>query len=410
MTTEIQNLFKQVGTIIKHYKKVEKIKGESFNVFSILNMETKENSTHSAFIAELLNPLGSHQKGTCFLKYFIEIVINKIKDNEANLPLSQFDIKTAKVNVEYSIGERNDKLKTGGRIDIFIRDDNGYTICIENKINAIDQYAQIQRYYNYNTDKNTVIYLNLDGSSPSNESKRKLEDDKDFCIISYQENIVKWLEYCQKESVDIPILRESIRQYIILIKKLTNQTINYDMETEIYQLIKNNYTEARTITNNIEKVELKIVDEFLNDVIIELKEQLGDEWIINKSSDISASWAGILIKHNKWPDKISIKVEGQSKIHKQQSVYGIIANKTNWDRNLIKSECSKISHLNEGFKESNVWPCYKPIFNFGHQNTFQKLLVPSERKDFLEKISERLTNLAFECKIPFFELGKTKQE
>lgn len=406
MTTELQNLLKQAKTIIKHYKKVEKIKGESFNVFSILKMETKENSTHSAFIAELLNPKGAHQKGTCFLDIFVQMILNKINDNEANLPLSEFDISTAKVIVEHSIGGRNDKLKTGGRIDIFIRDDNGYTICIENKINAVDQFAQIERYYKYNQQKNTVVYLNLDGSNPSKESKQNLEEEKDFCLISYQENIVKWLEHCQKESVDIPILRESIRQYIILIKKLTNQTINYEMETEIFQLIKNNYSEARTIKNNIEKVELKIVTEFLSELVTELKNELGSDWDIKKSSDISASWAGISLRYDKWPEKISIKLEGQSKIHKQQAIYGVIANKTNWDRKLIKTECSKLTALSNGFKESNTWPFFKPIFNFGHYSTFKKLLVQSDRNELIQKVSRKLIDLAIECKAPFENLKK----
>lgn len=47
-----------------------KNKGELFNTFSILKMETAENKTHSNFIAELLNPKGSHLKGSIFLERF----------------------------------------------------------------------------------------------------------------------------------------------------------------------------------------------------------------------------------------------------------------------------------------------------------------------------------------------------
>lgn len=44
-----------------------------FNVFEILKLQSNENRTHSAFIAELLNPHGSHLIGTTFLKLFLEV-------------------------------------------------------------------------------------------------------------------------------------------------------------------------------------------------------------------------------------------------------------------------------------------------------------------------------------------------
>lgn len=58
--------------ILEHQKELIRVKGESFNLFSILKMESKENSTHSAFLGELLNPKGSHLLGDVFLRLFLK--------------------------------------------------------------------------------------------------------------------------------------------------------------------------------------------------------------------------------------------------------------------------------------------------------------------------------------------------
>src|SRR5690606_24060533 len=136
-----------------------RLKGENFNVFSILNMEHKENGTHSAFLGELLNPNGSHSKGNLFLKLFLQIVGN----NTINL-------ENASVILEKHIGIRDDANLLGGRVDIYITDLVN-SICIENKIYAADQNVQLQRYCNHNKEYNTVYYLTLDGSDASKESK-----------------------------------------------------------------------------------------------------------------------------------------------------------------------------------------------------------------------------------------------
>ncbi len=68
----MKNLLSQVSSIIQQYEKVAELTGENFNVFKILKVETKEVKTHSAFIAELLNPQGSHGQGDVFLKLFVE--------------------------------------------------------------------------------------------------------------------------------------------------------------------------------------------------------------------------------------------------------------------------------------------------------------------------------------------------
>ena len=71
---ELKEVLKKIvlGQIRKLHESAE-LTGENFNVFSILQMESAEVKTHSAIIAELLNPQGSHSQGTLFLKLFLQL-------------------------------------------------------------------------------------------------------------------------------------------------------------------------------------------------------------------------------------------------------------------------------------------------------------------------------------------------
>src|SRR5690606_22821226 len=112
--------------------------------------------------------------------------------------------------------------------------------CIENKIYAGDQNGQVLRYWAHNRGGNTVLYLTLDGREPEEGSKKTLEAGKDFVCISYKETILEWLQECLAYSAEDAILRESIRQYIILIKKLTGQLTDKRMEKDLENLLLSN--------------------------------------------------------------------------------------------------------------------------------------------------------------------------
>jgi hypothetical protein len=118
----IQRLLKEVNQLQKHQREIEKIKGETFNIFSILGVESKENKTHSSFVAELLNPKGSHYMGSLFLKAFL----NQIKYN------GNLNIATASVTKEYYVGKR--KNISGGRIDILTLASERFSILPKNHV------------------------------------------------------------------------------------------------------------------------------------------------------------------------------------------------------------------------------------------------------------------------------------
>jgi len=189
----------------------------------VLGMETSEVNTHSQLLAELLNPKGTHGLGDVFLRLWLE-----------QLGIEDFDSSGASCFAEYFIGPVTPT--EGGRIDLLIAH-KSQRIIIENKIFAGDQVNQLLRYYNFDS-KAPLYYLTLFGTAPSMEStgKGQLKPDQYTCI-SYATDVLQWLEKCRKEAADVPVLRETITQYIALIKKLTNQHFDGKMQTQLVNTI-----------------------------------------------------------------------------------------------------------------------------------------------------------------------------
>ena len=59
------------------FNRHRKQSGEDFNIFSVMSMESDEVFTHSALLAELLNPSGSHGLGSAPLKLFVHRILGK---------------------------------------------------------------------------------------------------------------------------------------------------------------------------------------------------------------------------------------------------------------------------------------------------------------------------------------------
>ena len=58
----------------KQVKERKRKEGDFFNVFNTIGLRTEEVRLHSAFIAELLNPKGSHGLSYHFLQAFLETI------------------------------------------------------------------------------------------------------------------------------------------------------------------------------------------------------------------------------------------------------------------------------------------------------------------------------------------------
>jgi hypothetical protein len=225
---EIESFLKQITGINKRYEEIARATGENFNVFNVLRLTRKE-LIHSEFLATLLDPEGVHEKGNIFIKLFFEILRNAYPDVAQDFPCEDL-----RVNRELPI-RFNHKYKMGGNIDIVITDRiSQKQIFIENKIDSGDEPKQLIRYHEENQDA-IIIYLTLDGHPPSNDSTG--DGQVKYIGISYRDHILKWLDLCKKETVDNPFLRETINQYILLIKQLTGQARSKEMSDEILRCI-----------------------------------------------------------------------------------------------------------------------------------------------------------------------------
>lgn len=218
---ELTKLIKQVSAILvreKTQQEEKRKRGERFNIFEILGLQTSEVRLHSAIIAELLNPKGNHGLGDKLLKAFIDDIITK------QLTFNM-DTSSTEVIVEYPIGPISEDGTEGGRIDILLKDNEKQTIIIENKIYAGDQKCQLLRYNNYackteqlSKDQYIILYLTLDGVQASDYSTG--ENDFKYYCISYRNDILKWLEHCLCIAALQPLVRETIQQYINTIKTI----------------------------------------------------------------------------------------------------------------------------------------------------------------------------------------------
>lgn len=250
---QFKSLLTQVAALNTHYRTINSLTGEDFNIFRILKLETSEVRLHSAFLATLLDPKGSHGQKDAFLKLFIDYFCFK-----QNI----IDTTSCRVEIEKHAGFVNEDGTEGGRIDIIISDKAGNHIIIENKIYAGDQRHQLTRYYNHSPNAD-LMYITLDGKLPSKDSFGELIRDTHFKCYSYKTDVIAWLEDCRKEVVIFPIVRESITQYINLIKYLTNQSINQSMQEELNQLMLNNLEASFTIADSLDKtLDVLLQDDF----------------------------------------------------------------------------------------------------------------------------------------------------
>ncbi len=398
MSQNIKLLLSEINLIRKHYDEIATLTGENFNVFKILKLTTNE-LRHSAFIAELLNPNGNHGQKDVFLKLFLE---------QINIPDFSFNTESANAISEYDIGTINKDKTEGGRIDILIIDKHyKKSIIIENKIYAPDQNNQIERYYNYAIKKFSnflIIYLTLDDNrKPPKDATDKPEILKRLKCVTYQEKIINWLENCQKEAVNLPIIRESIQQYIHLLKNLTGKSINKIMGNDIIKdIIKNaeNYDAFLSIQEiNGDKVREVLLDKltqqieaYANKNNMTLREKPTIKGILEMDEYIN-----LLIRESKQNTSIVIGWDNEDG---DQFYYGInteakdeaVINeiKTKWDKTFGQS-CSTTDVVlcSNNFDYFQTWrrdkETWKSIVN---DEMFDKIIQPK-----LEKMYESIKSI-----------------
>ena len=279
----IENFFHDLFAAYEQQKSYhdERVKnGDYFNVFNVLGLSSNETRTHSAFLAELLNPYGSHGMGDLFLKNFLLY---------AHIEDLNLETKNAYVEVERSIGEIDEDYEHGGRIDLIVESAAGKGIIIENKIYAVDQPKQLVRYHNYaeaTYSDYRLLYLSLDKGEASVDSTKgnnvQLISGEDYLSITYRNEILKWLNDCLEELPKDKVVYIILKQYIDLLKQLTYQMEENNIVLDVLKK-EENWAFTLEVLKNADSWKNKVWIEFIS-ILREKVEKNG--WILENTDVI----------------------------------------------------------------------------------------------------------------------------
>ena len=368
----IENLLNQVTIISRKNAEILDATGGRFNMFQMCGVNHYEN-THSAIIAEFLNPNGTHGLKSKLLECFIDTLGN-------DFIMKDFNYENASVRTEHSTEE--------GRIDILIEDSSqNKAIIIENKIYAKDGKEQLKRYDRYAKKyKNgyQILYLTLLGVDASLQSGEGVP----YLPISHKDNIINWLEKCVAIAARFPMVRETLIQYINHLKQLTNQDMDSKNEEEITSILSNiEYLKAaKAIALNYPKVFNAIIEKHFSPKMKEFAEQKGLEYHYEESEE---RYVKFYFTNSKWQGKwwIGFTFEGK------QWHYGICNNPNTYR---ISDENREIirKHLNDleikSRKESDWWPFYAYLSNLT-LDTWENDIINSDK--FLNECQEKIERL-----------------
>lgn len=386
-------LFEKLNILYYKYEKLEK--ADSFNIFSILLKKHDEVNLHSRFIAEILSPQGSHNMGDKFLKAFIE-----------QCEIEDFVIDKSTVLTEYR------------DIDVFIKSgDEKQGIIIENKIYASDQYKQLERYHEIIKGEGyksiLIFYLSLDGHEPKEDSVGELAKEK-IKLLSYQVDILNWIERCIEISALMPLVRETLSQYFNLIKELTNQSYMEEHIKDLMELLGEgqNAYHAKTIADNWRHIRWHAEYNFWRDLENSLNVKykiLGDlkwsEWYLNSVIHYSRNrdpWYGIMfeiLEVREYSFRCFIE-RGEEDLY-----YGLVLYKDNqrvkihneYENNFaqqIKEVCQ-----NEVENFWLGWNVISPNINFQSFNSQAlEIINPVKRSNFIHELVIEIDKFVVDCK------------
>jgi len=256
-----ETLLAEALEIVKRYRKSACEQGLAFNVFDVLGRSADEVNGHSAIIAELLDPKGSHGQGARFLNLFLERLRAKDAGGLQDLPN---DLEKRNWTV------RREKRFSGdqtGRIDIALESrgvKKPILIIIENKIYAEDQERQLQRYWDYgqaNKYDTYILYLTISGHEPSEHTVGEMSEEGKhrITLISYGVFVCEWMEDCIQAAAKLPHIRETLVQYQWLVRRLAGRGISKEMTMELADKISDaeSFQAAKALEEAVDEVKIR---------------------------------------------------------------------------------------------------------------------------------------------------------
>ena len=248
-------------------KEIERIEREKqnngFNLFTISSYNSYLENFHSDVIALLLSPKERHLQKEKFFKLFLSFLIEKYG-----------------AIIDENNYQNYEVLREKGRIDIWIKDKiSKRCIIIENKINdAIDMPNQIERYYDYASEKgylvDNIVYLTLNGKKNAPKVGKKEIDDKIIDIVAFaqdEKNLCNdWLFNCYIEAKERKDDDSStfIYQYIKLIKHMSLIVMDNELKKDFYEVVSDeqNRKKARILVTLLNELETYRMDLFMEKI------------------------------------------------------------------------------------------------------------------------------------------------
>ena len=239
-----------------------------FNLLSIIEKDRDEAHIHSKVLYNLLSQNWGKKDKETFLTLFLkelgieeEIIYNKTWEVTRE---KAFDLDTVK-----------------GRLDFEIKSKD-YIYIIEMKIDAGDQPEQLIRYQKFAKEqhkKYKIFYLTLDGHNASKKSigeEENLEENEkvEYINISFQGEILNWLENCLKLVEGKENKSACISQYIASINKILGEK-----DTKIKDNILKSTEDIKTAITIYEKLNdklQKVLKNFFEELNKKLKNKLKD--------------------------------------------------------------------------------------------------------------------------------------
>lgn len=197
------------------------------NLFYILKLENAE-IRHSSFLAWLLNPQGSHQLGSLFLKHFLRgAFAHRSLPWIDEFKVDQLDLDTVLVRREWQ------------RIDLLIETPQ-FVIAIENKILSGEHSNQLKRYRDvleraFPDRKKGYVFLTPEATSPTEE-----DDQQVWNQYSYEDIAATLGSVLEIHGTSLsPRVRTYIEDYLLVLRR------EIMVNDELIQLAKSIYESHR---------------------------------------------------------------------------------------------------------------------------------------------------------------------
>ena len=384
---------------------------ENFNIFTCLMKYSDEENLHSRFISSILDPKGSNGLGFAP----IDIILKTLNSS------FQYNQETIEVLPSFSNWSEYKK------IDILLIDRRTkYAIIIENKIYACDSNhadeGQLECYYRRIIEEDKipqenveVYYLTIDGHEPSEESvstSSKYKDLPDIVrCITYGNEITQWLQQCMQIACNKPYIRETIEQYINLIKEMANNTEIED-RLEILKIISKNddtLASAKLLFDNYKHIQWHTIFDLFNDFYSELEKRGYSIASKVENSMIDDIVHGGPKKRQQYPE-FSVKNKDGLEItigcdYNDWFYFGLYTKENkSLDKMKIKELLQSYQNYDSDFSIDKNWiftryfdvpeNYYVNIWDFSHNGTF-RIIKPDTRRETIKRYLDDMENFLY---------------